>query len=195
MSVEFYEANAQSFFDRTVQADMAAPREAFAALLPAGGRVLDAGCGSGRDALALSRLGFQVTATEASPALAELARAHSGLPIQVMTFEQMAWREAFDGIWACASLLHVPRADLPAAVGRLREALVRGGVLWMSFKYGTLQREAGGRTFTDLDETGAAALLQAVGGLDLEALEVTGDVRGDHGGERWLTIVCRRAQV
>lgn len=193
MSVEFYEANAETFFDRTVEADMDAPRAAFAALLPPGARVLDAGCGSGRDALALSRLGFQVTATEASPKLAELARTHTGLPIQVMTFDQMAWREAFEGVWACASLLHVPRADLPDAVGRLRDALVPDGVLWMSFKFGVEEREAAGRHFTDLDEAGATALLKATGGLELISMAQTGDVRNDHGGEWWLTVVCRRA--
>ncbi len=193
MSVEFYEQNAQAFFERTVEADMDAPRAGFAALLPPGARVLDAGCGSGRDALALSRLGFQVTATEASPKLAELARAHTGLPIQVMTFDQMAWREAFEGAWACASLLHVPRSDLPDAVGRLRDTLVPGGVLWMSFKFGTEERETAGRRFTDLDEAGATAILSAAGGLELISMAQTGDVRNDHGGEWWLTVVCRRA--
>ena len=192
MSVEFYEQNAESFFKRTVDADMDGPRAAFAALLPPGGRVLDAGCGSGRDALALSRQGFQVTATEASPALAALAQAHTGLPIQVMTFDQMAWTEAFDGVWACASLLHVPRSDLPDAVRRLREALVPGGVLWMSFKYGAQERQVAGRWFTDLEEPAAEALVGTVGGLELLSLEQSGDVRNDHGGEWWLTVVCRR---
>jgi 2-polyprenyl-3-methyl-5-hydroxy-6-metoxy-1,4-benzoquinol methylase len=192
MSVEFYEQNAEDFFRGSVDADMAHGWRTFAALLKPGARVLDAGCGSGRDALALSRMGFEVTAMEASPRLAELARRHTGLPVHVLTFDQVAWREAFDGVWACASLLHVPRADLPAAMRRLRDALVPGGVWWMSFKYGTAERQVGGRHFTDLDEAGAQALLQAVGGLTVISMEVTQDVRSDRVGERWVTVLCRR---
>lgn len=191
-SIGFYDANAQAFFDRSVDADMARGHEEFVALVRPGGRVLDAGCGSGRDALAFARMGFQVTAMEASPALAELARAHTGLPIEVMTFDQVTWRDRFDGVWACASLLHVPRTELAAAVGRLRDALVPGGILWMSFKYGTEERQAGERRFTDLDETGGLALLAEAGGLSLISQHVTEDVRTDHGGERWITLLTRR---
>ena len=192
MSIDFYETNAQAFFDRSVEADMAQGHAEFMALLPPGGRVLDAGCGSGRDALEFHRRGFGVTAMEASEALAALARAHTGLPIEVMTFDDVAWREAFDGVWACASLLHVARADLPAAVGRLRDALVAGGALWMSFKYGTQERTVAGRTFTDMDEGLARGLLAATGGLELIVMQVSGDVRADHTGERWLSVLCRR---
>ena len=194
MSIGFYDANAQAFFDRSVEADMARGHEEFTALVRPGGRVLDAGCGSGRDALAFHRLGFDVTAMEASPALAALARAHTGLPVEVMTFAQVAWRDRFDGIWACASLLHVPRADLAATVTRLRDALSVDGVLWMSFKYGTQERQVGDRRFTDLDEAGGRALLADVGALTLISQHVTQDVRADHGGERWLSLLARRTR-
>jgi len=193
VSIGFYDRNAEDFFNRSVDADMSAARDAFAARLPSGGRVLDAGCGSGRDALAFATAGFEVTAMEASPRLAELARRHTGLPIEVMTFDDVAWRETFDGVWACASLLHVARTVLPAATGRLRDALKPGGVLWMSFKYGTEERQAGERRFTDLDEAGAAALLAETGGLDLLGMETTQDVRDGRAGDRWLTVIARRA--
>src|SRR4051812_27328713 len=121
MSVEFYEANAAAFFQRTVEIDMAALRQPVSGRPPGGARVLDAGCGSGRDVLAFGEAGFAVTAIEAAPSLAALASNHTGLPVQVMTFQEVAWREAFDGVWACASLLHVPRADLAGAVRRLRD--------------------------------------------------------------------------
>lgn len=154
--------------------------------------MLDAGCGSGRDAKVFAEWGFQVTATEAAPGLAAMARAHTGLDVQVRTFDQMDWRETFDGIWACASLLHVARPELPAVLRRLREALVPGGAWFMSFKYGDQQRDANGRRFTDLDEAGAEALLAQVDGLQLISMQVTQDVREDRARERWLSFFCRR---
>jgi len=191
-TIGFYDENAEDFFQRSVDADMARGHADFTALVAAGGRILDAGCGSGRDSLAFARLGFRVTPMEASAKLAALASAHTGLPVEVMTFDQIAWREEFDGVWACASLLHVPRAELPAAVTRLRDALVPGGVLWMSFKYGAQERFANSRHFTDLDEAGAGPLIEAVGGLSLISLTVTDDAREDRPGERWLSVLCRR---
>ena len=191
-SVAWYEANARLFFDRSVDAAMLDQQRRFAALLPAGGHVLDAGCGAGRDARVFREWGFAVTATEAAPSLAALARIHAEVEVQVVTFDQMAWIEAFDGVWACASLLHVRRGDLPDTLRRLRRALVSGGAWFMSFKYGAEERESGGRWFTDLDEPGAARLLAEVGGLELVELQVSHDVRPDRAKDRWLSILCRR---
>lgn len=192
MSVQFYEQNAEDFFRRSVDSDMSVQRSAFANRLPPGGRILDAGCGSGRDAKAFREMGFEVTAMEASPKLAELARAYSGVDVEVRTFDEVAWRDRFDGVWACASLLHVPRRDLAATVGRLRDALKPGGILWMSFKYGTRERQVAGRHFTDLDEASVAGLVTEAGGLDLLLIETSDDVRDSRPGERWVTATCRR---
>lgn len=191
-NIGFYDENAEDYFRRTVDSDMTAARRLFASQVAPGGRVLDAGCGSGRDALAFHQMGFEVTATEAAPRLAELARRHTGLVVDVLTFDQMAWRDHFDGIWACGSLLHVPRVDLPATLRRLRDALVPGGAWFMSFKYGPFERHANGRRFTDLDEEGAAELLAQVRGLQLISMDVVGDSRADRSGERWLSLLCRR---
>lgn len=191
-TIRFYEENAEDFFARSVAADMLPQLATFAALLPPGGRVLEAGCGSGRDARVFHEMGFQVTATEAVPALAALAREHAGVDVRVMTFDQMDWIEAFDGVWACASLLHVPRVGLPETLRRLRRALVPGGVWFMSFKYGTREREAHGRRFTDLDEARAQSLIAQTGGLEMLSMEVTGDARPERAHERWLSVFCRK---
>lgn len=85
-SADYYNQNAASFFASTVTVDMSALHDAFLVKLPPGGRILDAGCGSGRDAKAFASRGYSVTAFDASPDLAELASIHCGFDILVRTF-------------------------------------------------------------------------------------------------------------
>jgi len=190
-SADYYEDNAQAFFDETIGVDMAPLYERFLAGVPAGGQVLDAGCGSGRDVLAFLRAGYVVEAFDASPTLAALAETHLGQPVAVLRFEDITWRARFDGIWACASLLHVPMAELPGVLQRMAAALKPGGVLYASFKYGTGEREHKGRRFTDLDEARLMELLQAVPELVELETWTTSDRRPDRADERWLNTLLR----
>nr|WP_093192615.1 class I SAM-dependent methyltransferase [Thiocapsa sp. KS1] len=191
-TLAYYENQAETFFAETVAVDMAPLYARFLARVPPGGHILDAGCGSGRDALAFRRLGYALSAFEASPTLARLASEHCGLPVEVRRFQEVDWLARFDGIWACASLLHVPMAELPEVFGRLGRALKADGVLYVSFKYGARKREHGGRRFTDLDEAGLAALAEPVPALAVIETWVTGDRRPGREGERWLNAIVAR---
>ena len=194
-TIAYYEDQAETFFAETVAVDMAPLYARFLAHVPPGGHILDAGCGSGRDALAFRRLGYSVTAFEASPALAQLASSHCGLPVEVRRFQEIDWEDRFDGIWACASLLHVPMAELPDVLRCLGRALKPDGVLYASFKYGAGEREHGERRFTDLDEDGLAALVEAVPALAVVDVWVTGDRRPGREAERWLNAVVARGSA
>ncbi|SNB47378.1 Superfamily II DNA or RNA helicase [Geobacter sp. DSM 9736] len=151
-SADYYSVNAIAFFDDTVGVDMSAIHERFLALVPKGGLVLDAGCGSGRDAREFKLRGYRVAAFDASPELAALAGAHIGQEVLVRTFADVDEVGLYDGIWACASLLHLPSAELPDALKRLWRALKPGGVFYLSFKEGRGERTKDGRHFTDLTE-------------------------------------------
>jgi SAM-dependent methyltransferase len=187
----YYAAEATAFFAATVDVDMSSLYAPFLAELTPGAAILDAGCGSGRDARAFRERGYAVTATEPSPALAALAEAHCGLPVARLRFQDLDWHARFDGIWACASLLHVPLAELPDVLQRLARALRAGGSLYASFKYGHGERERGGRRFTDLDEAGLAGLLQQVPRLAIIASWITGDCRPGREAEQWLNSLMR----
>ncbi len=194
LDIDYYQDNAGTFFADTVDVDMGSLYGRFLPLLPEQARILDAGCGSGRDSSAFAALGHRVTAFDASPALVALAAGHLGQPVQCLRFQDIAWQVAFDGIWACASLLHVPGAELPEVMKRLCRALTRGGVLYASFKYGSGEREHHGRRFTDLDEPGLAALLQQVPGLEEVETWTTADLRPGREAERWLNTLLRRTE-
>jgi len=167
----------------------------FLPLLADQAQILDAGCGSGRDASAFAKLGHLVTAFDASPAFIALAETHFGQPVHCLRFQDIAWQEQFDGIWACASLLHVPSVELPDVMGRLQAALKPGGILYASFKYGSKEHEHLGRRFTDVDEPGLASLLAQVPGLEPVETWTTGDLRPGRESERWLNTLLRRAEA
>jgi 2-polyprenyl-3-methyl-5-hydroxy-6-metoxy-1,4-benzoquinol methylase len=191
-SVEYYDENASAFFADTVGADMGAQHARFLRHVRPGGRILDAGCGSGRDALAFAGAGFEVTAIDASAEMAKLASRHIGLLVRQMTFADIRWKGAFDGIWASASLLHIRRAELPETIWRLVTALRPEGVLFASFKEGLTEREHRGRHFTDMAIEGLGALLRD-GGLTVVDEWVSGDVRPGRAEERWVSAIGRRA--
>ncbi len=188
MSINYYQQRAEQFYQSTVTVDMTPLYDRFLPRVPAGGHVVDAGCGSGRDSLHFSRLGYRVTAFDASPALVALARTHSGLPVMQCRFEDFSTATPADAIWACASLLHVPQAELAAVMAHLAAQLKPGGVFYCSFKYGRGETCREGRHFTNLDETGLEQLLK---GLPLDVAEQwqTGDLRPGREQEAWFNAL------
>jgi SAM-dependent methyltransferase len=195
LNIDYYQQHARLFIADTVEVDMTPLYRRFLPRLPAQGCVLDAGCGSGRDAKAFVDLGHQVTAFDASPALIALAERHLGQPVHCLRFQDIAWQEQFDGIWACASLLHVPSTELADVMQRLCNALKPDGILYASFKYGSGEREHHGRRFTDLDEAGLGALLLQVPNLEPVETWITGDLRPGREAERWLNTLLRRTEA
>jgi 2-polyprenyl-3-methyl-5-hydroxy-6-metoxy-1,4-benzoquinol methylase len=192
-TVGYYDSNAARFATETAALDMSPLHEPFLRRLPPSGRVLDAGCGVGRDALIFAERGFSVVAFDASLEMVRLARERVAARADVkhMRFEDVTWQDEFDGIWACASLLHVPAADFPAVAVRLMTALRPSGTCYMSFKHGTGERIMGGRCFIDYT---AETLRTALRGTGLELAEawVTDDVRADCQEEQWLNAMVVR---
>ncbi|MGF6559734.1 class I SAM-dependent methyltransferase [Erwinia aphidicola] len=189
MYSDYYQLHAQRFFSETVDVDMSELYRPFVAHLKPGARILDAGCGSGRDAKAFREMGYEVEAFDASAELVELARQHTGLPVKQMRFEDVTEVERYDGIWCCASLLHVPLAELPGVMTQLSKALKPGGVWYLSFKYGCGEREKDGRRFTDMEESGFAEVLSGLSGVEVMECWLTGDKRAERQNERWFNAL------
>ena len=187
----YYNENAKTFFEGTVAADMSEQYKMFLDLLPKGASILDAGCGSGRDSLAFKNLGYQVTAIDASEELCKLASEYIGQEVKQIRFQDLDFEDTFDGIWACATLLHVPSKELPQVIQNLRRALKPGGSLYASFKYGDFEGERNGRYFHDLTEEKAEQLFTE-GGLKVEKMWITGDVREGRGDEKWVNLIFKK---
>lgn len=190
---DFYRKNAQSFFDRTAYLEVESLYAVFLPLLPAGAHILDAGCGSGRDTKAFRQRGYKVTAFDATPEMAELATQFTGQPVQVMRFQEMAFVEEFDGIWACASLLHVPLTEMPGVFDRFIRALKPNGIWYMSFKVGDGEKQRGIRLFTDFNEKSLPEFIARFDALALIHVAVSGDSRFPcNDQERWVSAVVQK---
>lgn len=188
----FYREQAERFFADSRTVDLSVLRTRFLAALPTGARrLLDAGCGSGRDSHAFTALGYEVAAFDACPELVELARTQLGVMATVRRFEAVDELEAYDGIWACASLLHVAAAELPAVLDKLRRALRPGGLLYASFKYGDDERIRGRRTFTDYRPESAKRVFESVG-FEIDSVWVSDDLRPPPAACRWTNLLVRR---
>jgi SAM-dependent methyltransferase len=108
----------------------------FLALLPPGGAILELGCGAGNHAAVMLADGFSVRATDGSPEMAGIASQRLGHPVAAMRFDELDAQQTYDGVWASACLLHVPREDLAGILGRIHRALKPSGVFYASYKMG-----------------------------------------------------------
>lgn len=190
-NIDYYNQNAHVFYENTVEADMSFWRDKFISLLPHGGRVLDAGCGSGRDSKAFIQSGFSVVAFDASSELCKLASKFIDQEVWQMKFQEMSFDEEFDGVWACASLLHVPSEEIEDVMNRVYRALQNGGIFYASFKCGDGLTERAGRLFTDYNADAARKLFEQ-SGFDIIECENTDDVRPGREGEKWVNVLARK---
>ena len=147
----YYDGDPEGYAASTIGGDVSDLRGRFSSLLAPGARVLDLGCGSGRDALAFTRDGFDVTAVDGSEGMCSVASVYTGVPVRCLDFMELDYEGEFDGVWACASLLHLRPEELPTALSLVHRSLVDGGVLCMSFKRGGFSGRRDGRWYTDLE--------------------------------------------
>lgn len=187
-TISYYDKNAEEFCKNTIDADMSFCRDKFLKYLSAGASILDAGCGSGRDSIAFKQLGYHVTAMDASPEICKEAEKVLGPKVICKTFEEIDDENMYNGIWACASLLHVPKESMGEVINRLKHALKDNGILYASFKYGEEEKVVGGRLFSYYNEQSLRGIMKKNG---FEVLEVfaTQDVRESRNEEKWVNVV------
>lgn len=131
-SIDYYNRYAAAYYEQTVDLDMSEVMQPFVEMLPEDAEVLDLGCGSGRDTLALKEFGFYVTAMDGSSELCKLAEIYLDQEVLNLTFEEMDFEDVFDGIWACASLVHVEPKAMPGILKKIFTALKAEGILYFS---------------------------------------------------------------
>ncbi len=191
-TLDYYNKNSELFTQDTLGADFSAIPDIFLGYLQPGSLILDFGCGTGRDSKYFLDHGFRVEATDGSKEMVKIAKEHTGLPVRQMLFEELDEIEKYDGIFANASILHVPFSDLSSVLTKMRNAVKHNGIIYVSFKYGSTDKMRGDRFYTDMDEDRFGELLKSVEGISVLRQFVSGDVRPDHADEKWLNIFMKR---
>ena len=192
-TLEYYNQNAEVFVQGTFHADMQEHYDRFLPYLPVHAHILDLGCGSGRDTLFFLKKGFSVIPVDGSSEVCKEAEKMIGFSVRCLRFEDLDYHNEFDGIWACASLLHVPKADILGVMNKVAEALKPNGALYASFKYGSGEGIKGERFFNYYKEDFIDSVLPLVG-LICKEYWVSNDVRPDRHEEKWLNLIAIKGQ-
>jgi SAM-dependent methyltransferase len=192
-TVRYYDDHADEYVRSTVGIDMQLLHEPFLNRIPEGGRILDAGCGSGRDSKAFLDRGYTVVSIDASQKMVAATTTITGQQALQVAFQDVSLAEEFDGIWACASLLHVPLVELADVFRRLAWALRPSGIFYASFKDGHGECHRDGRLFTDMDEASIIELVAGMVELELVQLWHTDDLRPGR-LDKWLNVLLRKVE-
>lgn len=192
LTIKYYNENINEFIDSTVSADVSNLYEIFLKYLDDGAVLLDLGCGSGRDTKAFLDMGYKVIATDGSMECCNAAKKITGQEVYCLDFAELNFCNHFDGIWACASLLHEKKRNLVMLFSHLSTMLKDNGVIYCSFKYGDCEGYRNGRFFTDMKEDTLGKIIQEVPSLSIVEVLVTGDVRKGKGHEQWLNAIIRK---
>lgn len=192
-SIAYYDKNSEEFFLRTIHVDMNKIYEKFLNHIPEGVRILDAGCGVGRDAKFFVSKGYDVVPFDGSIEMVKLASDLLRSPVLHMRFQEMNFFNEFDAIWANASLLHVPYENLRKVIASFYTSLRPCGVLYASFKYGSSMQQVEDRQFFDMNEASLDPYLEGLfSPLEIWRSKDTRDKIASNQDEGWLSFIARR---
>lgn len=190
-TLDYYNQNAESFIQGTVSVDFKETQDKFLQSLT-GKTILDFGCGSGRDTKYFIESGYAVTAIDGSEELCKSASAYTGIQVKHMLFQDLDEVDCYDGIWACSSILHLPKEELKIVTQKMSRALKPNGIIYTSFKYGNFEGERNGRYFTDFTLDEFKDFISDVKDIAIEEYWITGDVRPGREEEKWLNLILRK---
>jgi SAM-dependent methyltransferase len=192
-SIEYYDKNAVEYFERTVDINMQSWWDLFTEQLPEGASILDLGCGSGRDSAYFISCGYDVTAMDASEEMCDLASIHIGQDVLHLSFAEMDFNQVFDGIWACASLLHVSSDEIDTILAKVINSLKINGILFLSFHYGEFEGVRDGRYYTDYRTKTLKELLGRFENLEIIDIDKC-DSTDEESDTEWIFALVRRVE-
>ena len=191
-TLNYYNQCAEAYNETTLNIEFDSKREMLLKYLQPNAHILDLGCGSGRDSKGFLQKGYKVTAVDGSKELCKIASKNIGQDVICQLFNELDAVNEFDGVWACASVLHLPTNELKQTLKRVEKALKKDGYFYASFKYGDFEGERDGRYFNDFTEVSFSTLLKEFPNLELQEVEVTTDVIPGRENVSWLNVIMKK---
>ena len=187
----YYSEHSKEYIDNTKNADMANLYSFFLKWLNKDSkRIMDLGFGSGRDSLYFKSLGYSVCSIDPTKDFCDNAVKLELEEIRCISAQELDCSNEFDGIWACASLLHIPSNELNDVFKKCFKALKENGVMYVSFKYGNFEGIRNDRYFIDLNEESIKEYIDNTGFI-IEDIKITNDVRPNR-NEKWLNVILKK---
>lgn len=190
-TIEYYNMNAREYFDKTITAEMSSVYEHFTKFLKLGARICDLGCGSGRDSKYFNSQGFISTPIDGSFEMCRLASDYLEQEVICLKFDEIDFENEYDAIWACSSLLHVPKNKLSNIVDRMILAAKDSAVIYTCFKIGNSERTINGRLFSDYNRDEMLDFISKFELLKLVDMWISDDVRNPFEHSQWLNVIVR----
>lgn len=191
-SLNYYDRNAKDFVHKTQNVDFKESQDRFLDKLFNGSRILDFGCGSGRDTKYFLEKGYLVEAIDGSAEMCKIASDFSGIEVLNINFLDFEEINKYDAIFACASLLHLTTKELIIVIDKLFTSLKNNGVLNASFKYGTYEGFRHERYFNDMTEEKFFEIPNILEKFKREDVWISNDVCPGREEEKWLNLILRK---
>ena len=190
-TLEYYDNSAKEYFNMSKDVDMSDIYKRFIKHLKTSSRILDFGCGSGRDAKKFIEMGYEVDAIDGSKELCVLASEYLGIEVKHINFLEYKPSIKYDGIWACASLLHLISIELNEVFNNLIESLNDEGILYTSFKYGSYEGIRGDRYYNDFDEEKLEEFLASFKNIKVIDKWISDSAIKER-DEKWLNMIIQK---
>lgn len=190
--MSFYDKNFKEYIENTKYCDMSTQYLFFEKHLKKNSEtILDIGFGSCRDMIHFKEKGYDVFGIDPTKAFYDYALSLGFCNVFCMSVQQLELQNMFDGIWACASLIHVNKEELNDVFKKCSKALTKDGVIYCSFKYGDFSGVRSERYFIDLNEISIKKYLVGTD-LYLNDFCITKDVRLDRLDDKWLNVILKQ---
>lgn len=190
-TLEYYNQNAKQFTSTTQTLEFSQIQDKFLNYLKSDAKILDFGCGAGRDAKYFLEHGYDVDASDGSVEMVKAASKLTGLDVKLLLFEDLNEKDMYDGIWACSSILHCKKGQLIIVFQKMADALKENGIVYTSFKYGNDSCERNGRYFTDFTSESFHDFMLKIPFALVEEWQ-SSDIRPGRENEKWLNLILRK---